>query len=692
MAYLARWQHLLFPIGIIACLLVMLVPLPAALLDLLLAGNLAVAVVILLTTLYIKKPLEFSVFPSLLLATTLSRLVMNVASTRLILTRAETARLDAAGHVIRAFGEFVTGNHILVGLIIFAIIIAIQFLVITKGATRISEVAARFSLDGMPGRQMAIDADLHAGTIDEKEAQRRRAEVSEQADFYGAMDGASKFVRGDAIAGIVITMINIVGGLAIGVVEAGMSITQAAELFTKLTVGDGLVSQTPAFLISLAAAMLVTRSSQSVNLPREILKQMFSRPEVLAVAAIFLGVLVFTRLPALPLLFVAGILTTVAISVSRSSSAPVEKADDKTENSPQHPSAADKRIEDFLAIDPMEMELGVGLIRLADPNRGGDLLTQVTEVRKRVAAELGIVLPKVRIRDNMRLAQRQYRIKLAGDPVAEGTAYPNKLFAVVHGSAGDGLPGVPAEDPATDRPAYWVGPDQLRQAQQLGYTVIDPTAVLARHLQQVVRDHAAELLTRDATKHLIDELRKTSPAVIDELIPSLMKLGDVQQVLQALLREGIPIRQLGSILEALGDRATTTTDTDELTQYVRERLARTISTQYRGPDRRLRVVTFSREFEQSVVEVLEKLDGDLPLHFSSPAVEEINREVRLAADRLVREGGSPIILVSRKIRAGLKRLTAGTMPHLVVLSREEITADTMIEAMEAESQMMTTAA
>ncbi|MEX0978268.1 MAG: FHIPEP family type III secretion protein, partial [Pirellulales bacterium] len=423
-----RTQDLVLPLAMIASVLVILVPLPAPVMDLLLAANIAVAVIVLLTTIYVRTPLEFSIFPSLLLATTLARLVLNVATTRLILTRAGSDGLLAAGGVVKSFGQFVTGGNLVVGLVIFSIIVVIQFVVITKGATRISEVAARFALDGMPGKQMAIDADLNAGIIDANEAQRRRGEVTQQADFFGAMDGASKFVRGDAVAGIIITLVNIVGGLVIGIVDQGMEITQAADLFTRLTIGDGLVTQVPAFLISLAAGLLVTRSSSSVNLPGQFLNQLFSRPQALAVTAGFLGVLMLTELPAIPLLGIGGSCAVLALVLSgRQKQADLAA---RRQNAAAEATPRDERVEDYLAIDPMEVEIGVGLIRLADPKRGGDLLDRIQRVRHAIAADMGLIMPKVRIRDNMRLERRGYRIKIADMSVAEGELYPNLLLAV----------------------------------------------------------------------------------------------------------------------------------------------------------------------------------------------------------------------------------------------------------------------
>ncbi|MEC8801644.1 MAG: flagellar biosynthesis protein FlhA, partial [Planctomycetota bacterium] len=586
---LSGWQNLVLPFGLISSILVILVPLPTPLMDLLLAANITVAVIVLLTTIYVRSPLDFNIFPSLLLATTLGRLVLNVATTRLILTQAETNTDAAAGGVIQAFGDFVAGDRIVVGLIIFVIIVVIQFVVITKGATRISEVAARFALDGMPGRQMAVDADLNAGTIDEKEAQRRREEITRQADFYGAMDGASKFVRGDAIAGIVITVINVIGGFAIGL-QGGMSLAEAAEVFTKLTIGDGLVSQVPAFLISLAAGLLVTRSTKRTNLPAEFLSQLFARPQALLVSGGFLFILVFTNLPTLPLLSLAGGCVGLAIVLNRQNKqreAEAFEAEQKSqdENKPKK----EERIEDYLTIDPMELELGVGLIRLADPNRGGDLLPRITSVRQQVASEIGIVLPKIRIRDNMRLGENDYRLKIMNNVVADGLVLPERLLAMDGGTAQGRLLGIDVKDPAFDQPAVWIEHQQRDQGEMQGYTMVEPAAVLATHLQEVVRRHAEDILTRDATRHLMDELKKTSPAVVDELIPGVMKLGEVQNVLQMLLREEVSIRQLSLILETLGDYASRTSDPIWLTEYVRNRLSRTICTRYRDEENRLHV-------------------------------------------------------------------------------------------------------
>ncbi|MDZ7617013.1 MAG: flagellar biosynthesis protein FlhA [Patescibacteria group bacterium] len=675
---MVRARELILPVGIIASVLVIMVPLPASLMDVLLSANITIAVIMLLTTVYVLTPLEFSIFPSLLLATTLFRLVLNVATTRLILTRGQSDGLLAAGGVVQAFGDFVAGSNIVVGLIIFAIIVLIQFIVITKGATRISEVAARFALDGMPGKQMAIDADLNAGIIDEHEAQRRRQEITQQADFFGAMDGASKFVRGDAIAGIIITVINIVGGLIIGMVQSGMSVSDAGSLYTRLTIGDGLASQVPAFLISLAAGLLVTRSSSATNLPAEFMRQLFSRPRALAVAGGFLGVLVFTNLPTVPLVMIGGSCVGLSVLLTRRSHA--EGAAEAAKQKAESKKLPEERVEDFLTIDPMEIEIGVGLIRLADPKRGGDLLERVQRVRQNVAADIGIVLPKVRIRDNMRLEQNQYRIKVADMPVGNSQVYPGMFLAIESGMTSGRVPGTPTTDPAFGTPALWIEPGARDQAELLGYTVAEPGGVIATHLTELVRKHADELLTRDATKHLLDELKKVSPTVVDELIPGVMKLAEVQTILQMLLRESVPIRQLSAILETLGDYAPRVKDPILLTEYVRHRMARTICTRWRDREGRMYVVTLDPALEDRIRAGFDHNEHGLFLRLSPPAVESACRQIADRVERLTAANHPPIVLVSPQIRAAVKQMTGPHLPHLIVLSYNEITRDTKIES------------
>jgi flagellar biosynthesis protein FlhA len=675
--FLGRSQDLIFPIAIIASVLVILVPLPAALMDVLLSANITIAVLVLLTTIYVRTPLEFSVFPSLLLATTLARLVLNVATTRLVLTRAGSDGINAAGHVVASFADFVAGDKIVVGLIIFVIIIVIQFMVITKGATRISEVAARFALDGMPGKQMAIDADLNAGIIDEREAQARRTEITSQADFYGAMDGASKFVRGDAIAGIIITIINIVGGLIIGMAEYGMPLAKSAEIYTHLTIGDGLVSQVPAFLISLAAGLLVTRSTQRSNLPRDFLQQIFSRPQALAVTGGFLLILIFTSLPRVPLLSLGAACIGLSHVLTKRDSQAAETAAVEADRE-KKAKLPEERVEDYLTVDPMEVELGVGLIRLADPNRGGDLLDRVQRVRQNIAGEIGILMPKVRIRDNMRLEANQYRIKIADIPVAQAEVEPTYLLAIDSGMTTSQIDGITTKDPAFGSDAKWINPGLADQAELFGYTVVEPGAVLATHLTEVCRRHADEILTRDATKHLIDELKTTSPTVVNELMPGVMSLAEVQSILHLLLREQISIRQLSVILETLGDHGARSKDPILLTEYVRHRLARQICTRYRNSEGELQVVALDPALEDRIRAGFEHSERGLFIRLSPQSVESICRSVANEVSKLSAQGQPAIVLVSPQIRAAVKRLTENHLPSLVVLSFNEITRDTKI--------------
>ncbi|MDH3717790.1 MAG: flagellar biosynthesis protein FlhA [Planctomycetota bacterium] len=624
---LALIRDLVLPLGIIASVLVILVPLPAALIDLLLVVSITLSVVILLTSTYVRTPLEFSVFPSLLLAATLGRLVLNVATTRLILTQAGAEGQRASGSVIQTFGDFVTGGNIVVGLIIFAIIVLIQFVVITRGASRVSEVAARFALDGMPGGQMAIDADLGAGAINAEQAQQRRAQLQQQADFLAAMDGASKFVRGDAVAGIVITLINIVGGMVIGVVQLGMGPAQASDVFTRLTIGDGLASQIPALLISLSAALLVTRNNQHMNLPKELLGQVFSNSQAMFVAAGFLGLLVLTDLPRIPLLIVASACLGLACLLQKNN-ASRESEQAARENAKVKP-VADEQVEQLLQVDPLEIEIGLQLVRLADRQRGGDLLQQIHKVRHSIARQLGIVMPKVRVRDNIGNQPNQYRIKIAGMAVAEGQASTSQE--------------------------------------------------LAGHLASCVRLQADEVLTRDATKYLIERLRQTHPVVVDELIPGQLSLGQVQQVLQILLREQVPIRQLALIVEALGDYAARIKDTALLAEYVRQRLARTICDQYRDQHQVLHVITLDPAIEDQVRASMDETDYGFTLRLAPQAIDDLCLRITTASDQHVGYAGHLALLVNPHIRAAVRQMTAGSIPQLPVLSFNEITNDTQID-------------
>lgn len=675
---ISRNRGLIFPVLIVTSVLVIVAPLPPLLMDMLLACNVTVAVLILLTTIYVERPLEFSVFPAILLGTTLARLVLNVASTRLILTRGATAGTNAAGGVIEAFGNFVAGGQVAIGLTIFIILVAIQFLVITKGATRISEVAARFALDGMPGKQMAIDADLNAGLVTQDQAKQRREEVTQQADFYGAMDGASKFVRGDAIASIVITLINIVAGLYFGMVENGMAFGEAVKVFTTLTIGDGLVTQVPAFLISLAAGLIVTRTSASSNLSKEVVGQLFRHPEALILASVFLTALAFTGLPFLPMAALAAGCAITGMTVIRNRR--TDEANVKEDEEQQAQQRPEPRPEDHLQVDPLELELGVGLIRLADPASGGDLLDRVTRIRHKVAQELGIILPKVRIRDNIRLPQRNYQIKIRDVPVAWGEAYTDGVLAIDTGATSGKVPGIDTTEPAFGRPAVWIEERLKDRAELLGYNIAEPSAVLVTHLTEVVRDHSSELLTRQQVHDLLDNLKSNSPKVVDELIPDLLKPSQVHQILGNLLRERVPIRDLEAILETLGDCADRTKDLGILTEYARNGLARTISQQYRDADRVMHVVTIDPALEDILSAGFEYGERGLTIKLSPQVAEAVTAELVRHLERLVAMGHPPVVICNPQVRAGLKQITAAGIPKLAVLSLNEITRDTNVES------------
>ncbi|MGP0064854.1 MAG: flagellar biosynthesis protein FlhA [Isosphaeraceae bacterium] len=731
MAYL---RGLVLPITIIGAILVFVVPIPPLLLDVLLSANLTVAVVVLLTTLSIRTPQEFSAFPTILLTTTLTRLVLNVATTRLVLTRGGEDRLNAAGGVIKAFGEFVAGDQVIIGVILFSILVVIQFVVITRGATRISEVAARFMLDGLPGRQMAIDADLHAGVIDQHEAHRRRDDVYRQADFFGAMDGAGKFVRGDAVAGVVILLVNIAGGLYLGIAKYEMSAGEAVNVFTKLTIGDGLVSQVPAFLISLASGLIVTRSSSSTDLNRDVIEQLFTRPAVLGMAAVFLGLMALTPLPKVPLLALgAGLGTTAMVLGSRRANEPVDEPQSDVRasasaaagatpvptrsrseesrvavNPPARGKAAvsvtrsegepseggSDRMEDLLYVDPLELEIGFRLIGMADPTRNGDLLGRLKTVRQRVAREMGLIVPQVRIHDEIGLPANDYRVKIRGTQVGQGIAYAGRLLAVPPAgmvTRPDGRDGV---DPVTGQPAVWIHADGREVAELAGCRVMDASAVVASHFGEIVADHADELLTREQVERLLERVRTTAPTLVGEVVPGLLRAGELQRVLQNLLRERVSIRNLETILETLAVHAGRTKDIDVLTELVRQSLARQITEAYRGTDGRLRVVTLDRALEDRLAAAGSRAETRPAEALGEDTARSIIRAAAMAVGTLVENGYPPVILTAPAARALLKDLTRADLPRLVVLGQREIPRDTPVEVLgsvvEEEPEVVTT--
>ncbi len=667
--WLEKNRGILLPLGATALIFVLLVPLPTALLDVLLAANITLAAVILLTIMYLQHPLEFSSFPSLLLATTLVRLTLNTATTRLILTNAQDGT-GAAGHVIEVFGNFVTAGSLAVGIIIFVILTVIQFAVITKGATRIAEVAARFTLDGMPGKQMSIDADLNAGLIDEAEARRRREEITAEADFYGAMDGASKFVRGDAIAGLIITIVNILGGIYVGMVEHDMRIMECLRVFTQLTIGDGLVAAIPAFIVSVGAGMLITRSNARSNMGEEILSQLTSRPIALVLAAVFLGFLSLTPLPKLPLGFLAVGCGGLAFALTNTRAAAATTAAAKAKAEAKKPD----RVESLLAVDPMELEVGLGLIRLVDRKQGGDLLERITNIRRQIATELGIVVPPIRVRDHLRLEPSQYTIKLRGVEVARGEVMPGYLLAIDNGTVTSPIVGVETTEPAFGLPALWVTEQQRAEAEQRNYTVVPCSSVLATHLTEVIKRHADELLTRQQTHQLLDALKEKSPKAVEDVVPDVIKVGELQRVLQNLLRERVPVRDLETILETMGDWAPRTKDTDVLTEYARNALARTICQTYKDKNNVVRVATLDPKIEDLINAHLERNDRGtfltLPPETQGRLVSAVRQRIEQSMGRA---GGQAVaVLCSPQIRTWVRRLIEPALPHVPVLGLNEI--------------------
>ncbi|HSB73595.1 MAG TPA: flagellar biosynthesis protein FlhA [Candidatus Methylomirabilis sp.] len=663
--------------AVLGILAVMLVPLPPLLLDLLLTTNIALSLLTLLIGMYILRPLDFSVFPSVLLLLTLFRLSLNVASTRLILLQGNEGP-SAAGEVIHAFGRFVVGGSYVVGGVVFLILVVIQFVVITKGAGRIAEVAARFTLDAMPGKQLAIDADLNAGLITEGEARGRRREIGREADFYGAMDGASKFVRGDAIAGILITAVNIVGGLIIGILQLRMDVGEALTTYTLLTVGDGLVTQIPALVVSTAAGIVVTRTASEAELGVAVAAQFAGHHRALAITAAVLLVLgLVPGLPKMPFLLMAAVTGTVAYGGLRQKRGAAEAE-------PTPPAAGTgggpEKVEKLLALDPLELEVGYSLIPLVDAAQGGDLLDRVRLVRRQFATDLGFVVPPVRVRDNLQLKPSAYAIKIRGLQVAAGEILMGHFLAMNPGTATESVGGLPTTEPTFGLPAQWISSEERERAQVLGYTVVDPSSVMATHLTETIRRHARDLLGRQEVQALIDHLKPTHPSVVEALVPQLLPLGTVQKVLQGLLGEGVSIRDLALILEVMTDAAPATKDPILLTEYVRQALGRAICRTLTTADGLLKVFTLSPALEQRLIDAL--ADGDqgrylaLPPRMAQRVIEHLAATLGKGAS-----DSAPVVLCAPALRPHLRRLTERYLPHLAVLSYNEIGPDVTLKAL-----------
>ncbi|GAB6908867.1 putative flagellar export pore protein [Desulfosarcina cetonica] len=666
--------------AVMVILMVMIIPIPSMLLDLFLSFNITLAMVILLVGMYILRPLDLSSFPSLLLISTLFRLSLNVASTRLILLHGNEGP-QAAGKVIMAFGGFVVGGNYVVGLIVFVILVVINFMVITKGAGRIAEVAARFTLDAMPGKQMSIDADLNAGLIDETQARDRRQQISREAEYYGAMDGANKFVRGDAIAGIIITLVNILAGLTIGVFQKDMAFADAAQNYTLLTVGDGLVSQIPALIISTAAGIVVSRAGAENNLGLEIGSQLLVQPRAFAVASVMLFCFgLVPGLPTVPFLILSVTAGLVAYLVFQTQRAKQEEARELALQ--RQKKAEEKPPETFKPLPPVDvlaLEVGYGLIPLVDVEQNGELLERIKSIRRQIAQEIGIVVPSIHIQDNMKLKPGAYSILLKGIEVASGDLMINHLLAMNPGSADEKINGIATREPTYGLDAFWIKPAAREDANAKGYTVVDLATILTTHISDVIRHHANELVGRQEIQKMLDTLKKSHPKVVEELVPNLMSVGGVLRIVQNLLREQVPVRDMLTIMETLADWAPSIKKLDILTEYVRQALARTITSLHLAEDGQLYVLTLSPQVEKKIAESLQKSDQGPVLAIDPTYAKSIMDDLGIKLEDFKRLGTAPLMVCSAQIRGHLKKLADRFIPGLTVLSYDEIVTTAKIK-------------
>ena len=672
---LSKYSDIVVALAIITIIIMMIIPLPPFLLDLLLSVNITIALVIIMVAVYNIEPLDFSVFPSLLLITTLFRLALNVSSTRLIL-------LDGyAGEVIMAFGNFVVGGNAVVGFIIFVILIIIQFLVITKGSERVAEVAARFTLDAMPGKQMSIDADLNSGAITDAEAHQRRKNIQREADFYGAMDGASKFVKGDAIAAIIIIVINIVGGFIIGMVQRDLGALEALQTYTLLTVGEGLVNQIPALLISTATGIVVTRAASESNLGHDLTDQLFNNPRVFYIVSGVLAVMgLVPGLPMVPFLSLSAICFLVAyILQTTQKHAEKSQINDKEEQEKEEVRKPEN-IVSLLQIDTMELEIGYSLIPMVDVSQGGDLLDRVVMIRRQCALELGLIVPTIRIRDNIQLKPNIYVIKLKGIEIAKGELLLDHYLAMNPGTVFEEIVGIETVEPAFGLPALWIPEASRENAELAGYTVVDPVSVLATHLTEVIKAHAAEVLGRQEVQTLIDAVRQSNPAVVDEVTPNLLSIGDIQKVLAKLLRERISIRDMVTILETLADYAQITKDTELLTEYVRHSLARQISRQY-AQNNILTCLTVDVQLENKIMGAVQRTESGSYVALEPHVLQAIIGSISSELPKITNIGYQPIVLTSPAVRGYFHKLIERSAPNLIVLSYAELETKVEVQAL-----------
>lgn len=664
--------------GVLLILALLLLPLPPFALDMFLTLNIALSVMILMVAVYLVRPLEFSAFPAILLITTMLRLGLNVASTRLILGEGE------AGDIIHAFGNFVIGGNIVVGIIIFLILLVINFIVVIKGSTRIAEVSARFTLDAMPGKQMSIDADLNAGYIDEQTAKKRRDELSQEADFFGSMDGAAKFIKGDAIAGIIITIVNLIGGFAIGMLQRDMSFSEAISTYSTLTIGDGLVSQIPSLLISVAAGLVVTRSGAKDQLETEFAEQFGAKPRALFVAAAALFLIgLLPGFPMIPFTFISFMIASIAFYRTKAiKNTAVESLREGLQTAEEVEKPSESPVEDLLKIDPVEIELGYSLIALVDEAQGGDVFKRITNVRKQLATELGIILPPVRVRDNLQLDPENYIIKIRGNEVASNFLYPNMLLAMNPGTAEGELRGKHVTEPVFGLPAKWIDQNERENAEIMGYTVVESATVLTTHLTEILKRNSDKLLTRQDAKQLVDNLKEDYPALTDEISPDNLPLSIIQKVLQNLLEEGIPIRDLPLILESLLEYYRVTQNIDVLTEYVRHNLSETIKTLYEDQEGTVHAISVDPEIEDIITQALQKSGGNnisSSLGLSPAYISKIKEGVSKSIDDITIAGHLPVVICSAQVRPYFKKMINTTFPVVSVISYSELPSDTDIE-------------
>lgn len=668
-------KDVLMPLVVIMVVFMIIIPLPAAVLDVLIASNITLSIVIILLTMFTTEILEFSIFPTLLLITTLFRLALNISSTRLIL------RDGYAGEVINAFGSFVVGGNYMVGIIIFLIIVIIQFIVITNGAGRVAEVSARFTLDAMPGKQMSIDADLNSGLIDERGAKNRREKLQREADFYGAMDGASKFVKGDAIASLIIVVINIIAGIIMGIVVLGMGASDAAQTYTKLTIGDGLVSQIPALLISTASGILVTRSGDNENFGTIAIKQLTGFPKVIAIAAaVLLFLAIIPGLPHIAFIILSALCMTAAYLLYKDEMQHnIQQSQVKQQEMTEIENKEPENVMNLISVEPMEIEIGYGLIPLADESSGGDLLQRITSVRRQCAIEMGIVVQPIRIRDNLQLKTNEYVIKIRGTVVAKGELMPNMLLCMDPTNGENSISGISTVEPSFGLPATWINKDQREEAEIKGLTVVDPTTVMVTHLTETIKNHSYEMIGRQEVKMILDSVKEKYPTVVEELIPDLLTIGEVQKVLQNLLRERVSIKDMVTILESLADNSRNTKDIELLTEYVRFALGRSICNSLIDENNSITVVTLSLDLEELVANNIQKsMQGSFPV-IDPDTTSKILNSLKSTLDSVYFNDNQPVILVSPKIRAAFRKLIEMVFPSVNVLSLNEIPNDVEIK-------------